>query len=334
MNKLVTIGIPIYRRLQYLPSLLGLIEAQDYPDLELIVSDNGRNGTKVEELVRAHYSRRFRVRQNAETVSMAKHWNQILHEAAGEYFVMLADDDEISGNYVSELVTQLVRHPQAAVAISAQELMDREGVTLRQRKENLPELLSGEEFIVTAWQKYTLGIGCFATLMSRTADIKACGGYVDFPRGNHMDDALLIRLCLNRSVAFSDKCVFRNRYDLTSEGWSASLRELAVATREFLEFLDRDRITQQFAAEKPMVWQELRAILVEMAWQTYLERWQGMYRHRASYLEWLKAAFALPFIGAYYKNAGLVMARSIPATVLGAARRSRAAYTGRLAPTP
>lgn len=46
MSKLVTIGIPIYRRLEYLPQVLKIVEEQDYPSIELLVSDNGMNGTK------------------------------------------------------------------------------------------------------------------------------------------------------------------------------------------------------------------------------------------------------------------------------------------------
>lgn len=321
MDKLVTIGIPIYRRLQYLPRLFSVLQAQDYPQIELIVSDNGQNGAKLTDAVSAYYTRRCKLRRNSSTVSMANHWNQILNEASGDYFVMLADDDEISSNYISELVSQFKRHPEAAVAISAQERMNREGAILKTQRADLPELLAGPEFIVTAWQKYTLGIDCFATVLSRTADIKACGGYIDFPRGNHMDDALLIKLCLNRSVVFSSRCVFRNRYDLTSEGWSASLWELAVATKQFLEFLDTDPVIQQFALQNPGKWPPLRAVLVEMAWQTYLERWQGMYKHRASYFQWTRAAFALPLIPAYYKQAIRVLLRSLSTGMAEAARR-------------
>src|SRR5512133_3693762 len=96
----VTIGLPIYKRLEYLPHVLDVISAQDYPSVELLVSDNGQNGDRVLEIVRRHYSKPFRFRQNPATVSISTHFNQLLQEASGKYFITLCDDDEISANYV------------------------------------------------------------------------------------------------------------------------------------------------------------------------------------------------------------------------------------------
>ena len=96
MTKLVTIGIPVYRRLDFLPHVLNVVNSQDYPDIELIVSDNGMNGSTVHDIVKKYYFRPSRFRQNSSTVGMSIHFNQIINEASGEYFILLADDDEIS----------------------------------------------------------------------------------------------------------------------------------------------------------------------------------------------------------------------------------------------
>jgi hypothetical protein len=71
MQKQVTIGVPIYKRLNYLPDVLRIVAAQDYPNVELLVSDNGMNGRRVHEIVAAHYARPHRVRQNPSTVPMS-----------------------------------------------------------------------------------------------------------------------------------------------------------------------------------------------------------------------------------------------------------------------
>ena len=69
MRKLVTIGIPIYKRLEYLPNVLRVVEAQDYPEIDILVSDNGMNGTAVSDVVKKHCTRPYRFRQNSATVS-------------------------------------------------------------------------------------------------------------------------------------------------------------------------------------------------------------------------------------------------------------------------
>ena len=249
MSELVTIGIPIYRRLEYLPHVLKIVEAQDYPSIELIVSDNGQNGDKIREIVEAYYSRPCKLRHNPSTVSTATHFNQIIHEAAGKYFVLLMDDDEISSNYVSELVNQFERFPGASIAFSRQENIDETGAVTKIAKESLPKSLTGPDFIRSMWGRYELGFEIVATFLARTEDIRACGGYPDFTRGAHIENALVTKLCLRGDVVFGSESVFRWRVVESSYGWTVSIREFAAATRGFLKFLRNDPDCSEICCE-------------------------------------------------------------------------------------
>lgn len=307
MNPTVTIGIPVYQRLQYLPQILRIVNEQDYPEIELLISDNGMNGTKVSEMVNQHYPGAFKFRQNGSIVSISQHFNQLVRAASGKYFLLLADDDEISPNYVSELVARMESHSAAAVAVSRQEIIDESGAVVGGSKPGLPETLSGTEFIRAAWQTHEYRFQCFATVLARTESIKACGGYPDFTTGTHNDDALLIKLCLNGDVALSDRCCFRWRVYETSHGWSLSIDALAKASREFLKFVEKDPVLRDFAARNPEDWARMRKTLIELGWKTYYLRWRGLYRRRLTQREWVRAAFALPFIPAYYRLVARVM---------------------------
>ena len=240
MTKLVTIGIPVYRRLDFLPHVLNVVNSQDYPDIELIVSDNGMNGSTVHDIVKKYYSRPSRFRQNSSTVGMSIHFNQIINEASGEYFVLLADDDEISSNYVSELVTLLERHTRASVAMSIQETIDETGVPLRRSSEKVPEMLTGPDFIRAAWGTHEYGYESFSTFVGRTANLVNCGGYPDFCKGTAHDDALIVKLCLDNFVVFSTRCTFRKRYSEASDGYAMEIKDLSKGLRDFLAFLDSD----------------------------------------------------------------------------------------------
>jgi glycosyltransferase involved in cell wall biosynthesis len=300
MNLLVTIGIPIYKRVHYLPHILKVVERQDYPEIELLISDNGMNGTKVLEMVAQHYSRPYKFRQNAATVSISKHYNQLVDAASGKYFVLLCDDDSISENFVSELAARLEQNPSAAAAVARQEIIDESDAVVAQSAAALPDRLSGPEFINSAWRTHKYGFKCFATFMGRTDLIKRCGAYPDFTTGTHNDDALLIKLCLAGDIALSDRCCFRWRQYDSSHGWSISIADLAKASREFLHFLKSDPAVLDFARRSPRAWADTKSTLVELGWTTYYWRWAGMYRRKLPTGEWLKAAFALPFIPAYY----------------------------------
>lgn len=311
MDKLVTIGLPIYKRLEYLPNVLEVVARQDYSNIELLVSDNGANGPELPQLVRRYYSRPFKFRRNDATISMSKHFNQIIYAATGEYFLMLADDDEISENYVSELVSRLERHPQASVAISKQEMIDEAGATLRESSTDLPNALSGADFIPDAWQAYKYKFECFSTFLARTEQMKACGGFPEFRTGTHHDNALLIRLSLNSHVVFSSKCAFRWRAYDASHGWSIDIWDLAADTRHFLRFLENDPMIVKFASLYPTEWKKLKNILVTMAWKTYFGRWNDIYSSRLTLVEWVAAAFAMPPIPMYYKNVALTFGASV-----------------------
>lgn len=313
MNSLVTIVIPIYKRLNYLPGVLAALRAQDYPNIELIVSDNGVNGDAVPMIVDAHYDRPYRFRQNLETVTISTHFNQLIEAATGTYFVLLADDDEISPNFVSTLVRQLEINPQVAVALPRVDVMDVAGNDMPRNEQRTPPppLMTGREFI-RIWCRDEYGFVSFATHMARTAEVRAAGGYPDFPSGNSNDNALLAKLILGRLVAYCPGCVFRYRLYETSTGLAAGARTLAEASRQFLHFLNSDQDIRRFIKTNPEEGIEARELLSYLTWMTYFGRWNTMYRNRMSRSEWIAAGFAMPWIPRYYRLVLSEIARSFP----------------------
>jgi glycosyltransferase involved in cell wall biosynthesis len=314
--KLVTIGLPMWKRLEYLPHILKIVEAQDYPAIELLVSDNGMNGNKVRDVVAANYSRPFTFRQNPHIAEITEHFNQIVAAAAGQYFVLLSDDDEITPNFVSELVGLLERYPEASIAFARQEIINEEGVVSRTSKEVPVEIMSGADFIRGTWKDYQLGFEALGTNVARTSAIRACGGYPDFTRGSAIDNALIIKLCLNSHVLFGRHCAWRWRVYESSHGWSVSIQDLAASSREFMRFLETDPVIQELARVNPAEWQELKGALIHNEWKTYLWRWRDIYKERLPYIEWVRAAFAMPFMPSYYRNVASVFRAEIKARAM------------------
>jgi glycosyltransferase involved in cell wall biosynthesis len=304
--KLVSVVLPIWKRLEYLPHVLKIIEAQDYPSIELVVSDNGENGTKVHDAVKAHYSRPFRFRQNAKTVSVGTHFNQILEVVSGEYFALICDDDEISSNYISALVQRLEEHPEASIAFARQEIMNEDGVVIRRSNEFPAQVLTGIEFIRGLWQTFAFGFEAIGTFVARTAKIRERGGYPDFAHGNGIDNALVIKLCLDSKVVLNPKCIWRWRVHESGYGWAVSPKGLADALIEYMRFLDNDPVINKLAAGRAAEWRKLKGALASNEWRTYFWRWRDIYKDRLSGFKWVKAAFAMPFIPSYYRNVASV----------------------------
>lgn len=318
MSKSVTIGIPVYKRLHCLPQALQSVAAQDYPNIDLLVSDNGLNGNKVKEIVAEWYSRPYRFRQNSVTVQVAEHYNQLIQEASGHYFVTLDDDDTISPNFVSDLVRIIEDHPHVAVAVGRQCVVDASGRLLQQSSDEVPDFLTGEEFVRT-WTKH--GFANYTTFLTRTKDIRECGGFPDYPRGYHIEDAVLLKLCLGRSLAFSKRCTFSLCRSDSSMSASMGHEELAGATKGFLTFLDSDPRILNYKRSHPALWSELKDIMVTMTWRTYFNHWKSMDRQRISTIQWAKAACALPFVPAYYRGVIFVFTREVKRVLISGIKK-------------
>jgi glycosyltransferase involved in cell wall biosynthesis len=314
MSARVTIAIPVFRRLHYLPGVLKAVALQEYDDIELIVSDNGQNGNAVRDIVAQHYSRPYRFRQTKVTVDIPAHYHEVLAEAGGEYFVWLADDDLIGATFVSDLVPLLEKDPDVAVAIACQEVIDTSGRVLRRSSDRVPERLSGEDFI-ESWTAF--GYENYSTVLARTRDVRQCGGYGNFPSGTASDDALLIKLCLRGAVAFSTRCTFQYRWHESSYGLAMSPDRLAADIKLFLKFLDTDAMIQTYARRHPKRWRKMRRRHAQMMCEAYLYRWKAMYRGRLSTRQWLRAAFAMPLIPSYYRALGGELWKTATAPVVG-----------------
>ena len=114
---MVSIGIPTFNRLAGLKRALESVQAQEYANIEIIISDNAStDGTE-------HYCRAVcesdprvsYIRQDSN-VGSEKNFAAALEAAHGEYFMWLADDDWIDPNYISLCTAYLSAHPDFVLA--------------------------------------------------------------------------------------------------------------------------------------------------------------------------------------------------------------------------
>ncbi|MCG8470201.1 MAG: glycosyltransferase, partial [Gemmatimonadetes bacterium] len=288
---------------------------------QLIVSDNGQQGAELERLVEQHYPKPFVLRRNAETVPVSEHFSLLVDAADGAYFVPLADDDELSPGFVTQLVRAMEESPDIGVALARLEVIDENGqISSRPDKPTPPARMSCLDF-VRGWCEGTHDYVCFATFLARTEDIRRVGKYPVFPTGTSIDNGLLLKLALGRSVAYVVEETFRYRVYETSLGLALNYRELAADLNAFIDWLDSDETLQTFARKRPREWTAIRAHLVSMTWRTYRLRWKTMYWRRLSRTEWLRAAFALRFIPAYYRSVLGVLVKKLGRRAVRGLRR-------------
>lgn len=114
---LVTIGIPVFNGEKHLTHALDSALSQDYPNLEILISDNAStDGTA--QICKEYRRRdpRIRYHRNATNLGASGNFHKVLKRATGEYFTWLACDDSLSRHdYISKLTAYLEAHPDVVL---------------------------------------------------------------------------------------------------------------------------------------------------------------------------------------------------------------------------
>jgi hypothetical protein len=128
----VSIVLATHNRASLLPLALDSALAQDHPDLEVLVMDDGSTD-ETRELLNGYARRlppeRFRF-ETHPNMGQARTLNRGYGLARGELIGYLSDDDLLARDLVSTLVSALSERPDAAGAYPAYRLIDAQGAVV------------------------------------------------------------------------------------------------------------------------------------------------------------------------------------------------------------
>ena len=111
-SALVSICIPTFNRYEELKSCLSLVLVQDYPDLEVVISDNTDFLDTPQWLHQlANQDDRIKYLKQPSNIGMIENIYFLRSKACGEYMCIVQDDDLIAPNFVSSIMSEIHRHP-------------------------------------------------------------------------------------------------------------------------------------------------------------------------------------------------------------------------------
>lgn len=106
---LVSVGIPTYNRHLLIARAIVSVLRQDYPNVEIVVSDNcSTDSTSSVCLELAASDVRIRYVRQPHNIGATRNFNAVLAQATGEFFMWLGDDDWIDVGYVGSCVKPLI----------------------------------------------------------------------------------------------------------------------------------------------------------------------------------------------------------------------------------
>jgi len=114
---LVSVGVPVYNGAKTIREALTHVLAQDYPNLEVVVSDNfssDATGEICRELARG--DSRVRYTRTEELLPLYGNWQRVFELSRGEFFLWSAADDVRPRETIRRLVDALRGEAQAVMA--------------------------------------------------------------------------------------------------------------------------------------------------------------------------------------------------------------------------
>ena len=242
VQPLVTLAITTLNRPRYLAETLKSALAQDYTNLDILISDNGSTDetiSRTRALVKS--DPRVRLRHNDTTVPIYEHFTQCVQAARGEYFILLHDDDRINPCFVSELAGVAMRHPDVNIVVPANVQMDENGATIREFAKPVYEVLDGPTFVCHwLFSKDPQFLVDVTTNLMRTEIIRRFRGYQSFGGGRNIDNLLFLQCAITSHIGFSQKAVFYWRSYPESYGSRATPQQVAASGQAFIQHLHRN----------------------------------------------------------------------------------------------
>jgi glycosyltransferase involved in cell wall biosynthesis len=168
-HPLVSIGLPVYNEEEHLVRALESLLAQDYPNLEIIISDNA--STDRTPQICAEYverDRRVRYHRNERNVGGLENFNRAFELAQGEFFVWAAGHDVRPPTQVSRCMEILLGDSSIVLCYPQVISVDDEGRHLETIHEyvdtrGVPEKLSRLNIVLWALHRALPIYGVFRT---------------------------------------------------------------------------------------------------------------------------------------------------------------------------
>lgn len=209
--------MPVYNGEPYLRDALDALLAQDYPNFELIISDNASTDS-TSQICKEYALRDGRIRYsrcNPATDSFTN-FNRVLSLARGSYFMWAAHDDLREPTFIRSLLSALQANPKAVLASCRFDNIDATGRQVRTFKEDWSQIFTESKFRQfanmalrdeVATHKATLLYG-----LMRTQILRKCGGMTySRPSFSGEDVLTLLRLLGQGEFVFVDQLLFRYR---------------------------------------------------------------------------------------------------------------------------
>ncbi len=126
MHPLVSICIPTYNGARFVRETIESVLRQDYPSLEILISDHSSSDDTL-TILRSFPDARIFIKSHPSGGGAESNWNAAISEARGVYVKLMCQDDILKPNCVSQQVLALERFPDCSFCYSLRDILTPKG---------------------------------------------------------------------------------------------------------------------------------------------------------------------------------------------------------------
>ncbi|MFK7908866.1 MAG: glycosyltransferase family 2 protein [Chitinophagales bacterium] len=156
----VSILISVYNQLHCLSAAIESALAQDYPNIEIVISDDYSTDGEVGEFVQRFEDERIKYFRNEQNLGTHKNYQRVLYDYAnGVYAIMLnADDYWIDAGFISKAMKIFLENEDVALVFGDIRVYvaGRDTFLEDEMHKNLPSIIDGNWFFMEYPKGYSL----------------------------------------------------------------------------------------------------------------------------------------------------------------------------------
>ncbi|OGC07806.1 hypothetical protein A2230_00390 [candidate division WOR-1 bacterium RIFOXYA2_FULL_36_21] len=219
----VSIAIPTYNRASYLEQAIESALAQDYCNLEVIVSDNASDdGT--EALVRKYIGdKRFVYHRQKINIGPQKNWQKLVYEyVSGEWMMILGSDDYlIDHNFISKCVESINKVSNCVICYGNIRILYEDGGSSFDRINKSPAVMDGTWYFWDYEKGSSIHVVCM--LFDRCKAIENKAFALDVIGA---ETELISKLLLSGTVCFVDTVAVAYRIHSEGDSYNVNFERL------------------------------------------------------------------------------------------------------------
>ena len=250
-SPLVSIIITSYNRAHSIERAIQSALMQDYPNLELVISDNCSTDNSMEIIRRYEADPRVRISENETNLGMIPNYKKATEDIAkGEYITYISSDDALSDkHFISEAVVLSNKYPDVLLVLGKLQQFTPDGEIIGQTDEKpfwLKEFFPGKEVFLKYVENSWISWGACIMRTKELLELKP----FDNPHTSK-DIEVNLKLLLKGNACFINRFCYSQTIDFTNQSLSTQAEKKIQITEECFEGAYQAAIAT-YPEEKPL----------------------------------------------------------------------------------